>query len=715
MRHIARVPDRQVNGRHARRRAASTSGARTAKRTCSTRRSSTRCRRRCAPAATTTYKHYAELVERAERSSSARCAACSISSSATPIPIEEVESVEAIVKRFKTGAMSYGSISKEAHETLAIAMNRIGGKSNTGEGGEDPERYTWTNERRLEEQRDQAGRVGPLRRHQPLPRQREGTADQDGAGREARRRRPAARHEGLSVDREESRHSTPGVGLISPPPHHDIYSIEDLAELIHDLKNANRDARISVKLVAEVGVGTIAAGVAKAHADVVLISGYDGGTGASPLTSHQARRPAVGTRPRRDAPDARAQQSPLPHRRRDRRPAEDRPRRGHRRAARRRGIRLRHRAARRARLHHDARLPPQHLPGRRRHAGSAAAREVHRRARARRELHEVHRAGRARDHGAARLPHDRTKWSAAPTCSSRKHAIDHWKAKGLDLSQHPLRAGRRARKSAASARSAQDHGLDKSLDITHAARPLRAGDRARREGHGRAADHEHQPRRRHDHSATRSRRSTAPQGLPEDTIQLKFNGSAGQSFGAFVPNGMTLRTRRRRQRLRRQGPVSGGKIIVLPAAEGPPSPPRRTSSSATSRSTARPSGEVFIRGMAGERFAVRNSGVNAVVEAVGDHGCEYMTGGTVVVLGPTGRNFAAGMSRRHRLRARRERRLRRRACNMQMVELEKLEDAEEAEELRAADREARATTPKSEHAQGSSRLWDDDAAEVRAR
>ncbi len=189
------------------------------------------------------------------------------------------------MKRFKTGAMSYGSISKEAHETLAIAMNRIGGKSNTGEGGEDPERYVPLANGDSKNQRHQAGRLRPLRRDQPLPGQRPGTADQDGAGRQARRRRPAARQEGLSRGSPRRGTRPPGVGLISPPPHHDIYSIEDLAELIHDLKNANRDARISVKLVAEVGVGTIAAGVAKAHADVVLISGHDGGTGASPLTS----------------------------------------------------------------------------------------------------------------------------------------------------------------------------------------------------------------------------------------------------------------------------------------------------------------------------------------------------------------------------------------------------------------------------------------------
>ncbi len=221
----------------------------------------------------------------------------------------------------------------------------------------------------------------------------------------------------------KTRHTTPGVGLISPPPHHDIYSIEDLAELIHDLKNANRHARISVKLVAEIGVGTIAAGVAKAHADVVLISGHDGGTGASPLSSIKHAGHAVGTRPGGDAPDARAQQSSQPHCGRNRWPTQDRPRRCHRRVAGRRGIRFRHCAARRAGLHHDARLPPEHLPGRRGDAGPAIAANFHRQSRSRRQLHAVHRPGSARIDGATRLPHASTKWSGAPTGSNRRRPL----------------------------------------------------------------------------------------------------------------------------------------------------------------------------------------------------------------------------------------------------------------------------------------------------
>ena len=207
-------------------------------------------------------------------------------------------------------------------------MNRLGGKSNTGEGGEDPRALPPRRQRRLAAQRDQAGRLGPLRRHQRVPGQRRRPADQDGAGRQAGRRRPAARATRCTRGSPRCATRRPASALISPPPHHDIYSIEDLAQLIHDLKNANPLARIHVKLVAEVGVGTVAAGVAKAHADVVLISGHDGGTGASPLTAHQARRRAVGTRARRDAAGADAQQPARPHRRAGRRPAEDRPRRG---------------------------------------------------------------------------------------------------------------------------------------------------------------------------------------------------------------------------------------------------------------------------------------------------------------------------------------------------------------------------------------------------
>ena len=293
-----------------------------------------------------------------------------------PIPIEEVEPVSEIVKRFSTGAMSYGSISHEAHETLAIAMNRLGGKSNTGEGGEDAERLH-DPERRSAIKQVASGRFGVTAEYL--------TNADDIQIKMAQGAKPG---EGGQLPGHKvypwvakTRHSTPGVGLISPPPHHDIYSIEDLAQLIHDLKNANPAARVHVKLVAEVGVGTVAAGVSKAHADVVLISGHDGGTGACAADLAQARRRAVGARPGRDPADAAAQRPARPHRRADRRPAQDRPRRARRGAARRRGVRLRHRAAGRLRLRHDARLPPRHLPGGRRDAEPRAARAVQRQGR----------------------------------------------------------------------------------------------------------------------------------------------------------------------------------------------------------------------------------------------------------------------------------------------------------------------------------------------
>ena len=323
-----------------------------------------------------------------------------------PMPLEEVESVESIMKRFKTGAMSYGSISKEAHETLAIAMNRIGGKSNTGEGGEDPERFERLpngDSKNSAIKQVASGRFGVTSEYLVSANELQIKMAQGAKPGEGGQLPGAKVYPWIA----KTRHTTPGVGLISPPPHHDIYSIEDLAELIHDLKNANRHARISVKLVAEVGVGTIAAGVAKAHADVVLISGHDGGTGASPQTSikHAGLPWELGL--------AETHQTLVLNNLRSRiavetdgqlktgRDVVDR------RAARRRGIRLRHRAAGGDRLHHDARVPSEHLPGRRRDAGSAPAREVRRQAGARRQLHALHRHGSARAHGAARLPHAR--------------------------------------------------------------------------------------------------------------------------------------------------------------------------------------------------------------------------------------------------------------------------------------------------------------------
>ena len=350
-----------------------------------------------------------------------------------PVPLDEVEPVSEIVKRFSTGAMSYGSISAEAHETLAIAMNRLGAKSNTGEGGEDPEPLrarcpTATPSARPSSRWPPAASASPA-----------STWSTPTTSRSRWPRAPSPARAASCPGHKvypwiaKTRHSTPGVGLISPPPHHDIYSIEDLAQLIHDLKNANDRARVHVKLVAEVGVGTVAAGVSKAHADVVLISGHDGGTGRLAADLAQARRRAVGARPGRDPADAAAQRPARPHRRAGRRPAQDRPRRRHRRAARRRGVRLRHGAAGRVGLRHDARLPPRHLPGRRRHPEPGAAQALHRQARVRRQLLRVHRRGGPRAARRARASAPSRRPSATPSCSTPVPRSTTGRPQGLDL------------------------------------------------------------------------------------------------------------------------------------------------------------------------------------------------------------------------------------------------------------------------------------------
>ena len=320
-----------------------------------------------------------------------------------PVPINEVEAAASIVRRFATGAMSYGSISAEAHQTLAIAMNRLGARSNTGEGGEDPDRFTPESNgdlRRSAVKQVASGRFGVTSEYLVNAddlqiKMAQGAKPGEGGQLPGNKVYPWI---------AKTRYSTPGVGLISPPPHHDIYSIEDLAQLIHDLKNANPAARVHVKLVAEVGVGTVAAGVSKAHADVVLISGHDGGTGAAPLTSLKHAGRAVGARVGRDPADAAAQQAAGPDRGAGRRPAEDRPGRDHRRAARSGGVRLRQRATGGLRLHHDAGLPPGHVPGRRGHPEPRAASPVQRQAGVRGELLRVHRRGGPGVPGPARLP-----------------------------------------------------------------------------------------------------------------------------------------------------------------------------------------------------------------------------------------------------------------------------------------------------------------------
>src|SRR3989440_141921 len=556
----------------------------------------------------------------------------------TPVRLEEVEPVESIMRRFKTGAMSYGSISKEAHEMLAVAMNRIGGKSNTGEGGEDPARY------QLEANGDSknsaikqvaSARFGVTSYYLVNARELQikiarGAKPGDGGQLPGTRVYPWI---------AKVRHATPGVGLISPPPHHDIYSIEDLKELIHDLKNANKDARISVKLVAELGVGTIAAGVAKAHADVVLISGHDGGTGASPLTSikHAGIPWELGL--------AETHQILVLNDLRSRITVE---------------------------------VDGQLKTGRDVVIGALLGAEEFGFATAplvalgcimMRACH----LNTCPVGIATQDPRLRAKFAGKPENvvnfmrfiaqevreymaelgfrtldemvgrSERiemRRAVDHWKARSLDFSRIlfkptvPKHYGR-------TCRIPQDHALDKTLDGTtllqlakpalderkpvRATLPIRNTNRVVGTMTG-----------------SEVTRRFGPAGLPDDTIHFHFHGSAGQSFGAFIPRGMTLVLEGDSNDYIGKG-LSGGRIVVFPP-EGARFVPEDNVIVGNVAFYGATSGEAFIRGIAGERFCVRNSGVDAVVEGAGDHACEYMTGGRVVVLGRTGRNLASSMS-----------------------------------------------------------------------
>ncbi|MDV3000684.1 MAG: Ferredoxin-dependent glutamate synthase 1 [Chroococcopsis gigantea SAG 12.99] len=591
-----------------------------------------------------------------------------------PVPIEEVESEEAIMKRFKTGAMSYGSISGEAHEALAIAMNRIGGKSNTGEGGEDPERYTWTNDRGDSKnsaiKQVASGRFGVTSLYLSQAKEIQIKMAQGAKPGEGGQLPGGKVYPWIA----KVRHSTPGVGLISPPPHHDIYSIEDLAELIHDLKNANRQARISVKLVSEVGVGTIAAGVSKAHADVVLISGFDGGTGASPQTSikHAGLPWELGV--------AETHQTLVLNNLRSRIVVETD---GQMKTGRDVAIAALLGAEEfgfataplvtlgciMMRVCHLNTCPvgvATQNPDLRKHFSGDPEYTVNFMKFIAREMREI----------MAELGFRTVNEMVGRTdVLEPKSAIDHWKAKGLDFSKI-LYQPEVDPSVGLYCQIPQDHGLEKSLDMTVL---LDLCQDAIDHGEKVSANLEikntnrvvgtilgNEITKRHWH------------GLPEDTIHLHFNGSAGQSFGAFVPRGVTLELEGDANDYVGKG-LSGGKIIIYP--------PRQCSFVAEENIIignvalyGATSGEVYIRGMAGERFCVRNSGVNTVVEGIGDHGCEYMTGGKVVVLGTTGRNFAAGMSGgvAYILDEAGDFATR---CNSQMVALEKLEDAEEIQDL----------------------------------
>jgi glutamate synthase (NADPH/NADH) large chain len=558
---------------------------------------------------------------------------------AEAIPLDQVESIESIMKRFKTGAMSYGSISSEAHETLAIAMNRIGGKSNTGEGGEDPARFTWTNDRGDSKnsaiKQVASGRFGVTSEYLVSAREiqikmAQGAKPGEGGQLPGTKVYPWV---------AKTRHSTPGVGLISPPPHHDIYSIEDLAELIHDLKNANRRARISVKLVAEVGVGTIAAGVAKAHADVVLIAGHDGGTGASPQNSiwHAGLPWELGL--------AETHQTLVLNNLRSRIAVETD---GQLKTGRDVVI-----AALLGAEEFGFATAPLVATGcimmRVCHLNTCpvgvATQDPRLRAKyAGKPEHVVNFmrfvAEEARELMASLGFRTIEEMIGRTDRVEPRKAVDHWKAKGLDFSNilYSPDAGPEVGRFCS---MKQDHGIDKSLDVTTL---LDICQPAIEKGEKVVAELPVRNVNRVVGTITGSEVTLkhGAKGLPEDTIRIKFKGSAGQSFGAFMPPGMTFSVEGDVNDYVGKG-LSGGKIAVYPSAKAGfvPSQNIIAGNVALYGATA---GEVFLCGRAGERFAVRNSGVNAVVEGVGDNGCEYMTGGRVIVLGPTGRNFAAGMS-----------------------------------------------------------------------
>ncbi|MBB5077198.1 glutamate synthase large subunit [Nonomuraea endophytica] len=548
-----------------------------------------------------------------------------------PIPIEEVEPVSEIVKRFSTGAMSYGSISREAHETLAIAMNQLGGKSNTGEGGEEPDRL-YDISRRSAIKQVASGRFGVTSEYLVNAddlqiKMAQGAKPGEGGQLPGHKVYPWI---------AKTRHSTPGVGLISPPPHHDIYSIEDLAQLIHDLKNANPVSRVHVKLVAEVGVGTVAAGVSKAHADVVLISGHDGGTGASPLTSlkHAGAPWELGL--------AETQQTLLLN-----------------------GLRDRIVVQVDGQLKTGRDVVIAALLGAEEY-GFATAPLVVSGCVMMRVCHlDTCPVGVATQNPELRkrftgkpefvvnffefIAQEIREYLAELGFRSLDEAIgqvglldisaaeDHWKASGLDLApilhQVDVPAGDARRRT-----KSQDHGLEHALDntlIQLAEGSIQYGEPVKLDLPIRNVNRTVGTMLGHHVT-----KKWGGDGLPDDTIDVSFTGSAGNSFGAFIPRGITLRLTGDANDYLGKG-LSGGRITVRPHDAAPLDGHIIAGNVALYGAT---SGEAFIRGVVGERFCVRNSGATAVVEGVGDHGCEYMTGGRAVILGPTGRNFAAGMS-----------------------------------------------------------------------
>lgn len=597
----------------------------------------------------------------------------SFNGSRQPLPIEEVESVDSIVRRFKTGAMSFGSISKEAHETLAIAMNRLGGKSNSGEGGEDASRFVPDengDNRGSKIKQIASGRFG-VKSHYLVNAEElqikmaQGAKPGEGGQLMGKKVYPWV---------ADVRGSTPGVSLISPPPHHDIYSIEDLAQLIHDLKNANRQARISVKLVSKGGVGTIAAGVAKAVADVIVISGYDGGTGASPKTSiqHAGLPWELGL--------AEAHQTLMLNGLRDRVVLETD------------GKLMTGKDVVMAALlgaeefgfataplvvlgcvmmrvcHLDTcpvGIATQNPELRKKFTGEAdyivnymrfVAQEV------REMMAEL----------GFRTVEEMVGRTDVLTVSER--AKSHWKAQHLDLT-----ALLHKPEGATTFKHPQNHRIDESLDIKHI---LPAVQQALEEGTPVAASFPITNVNRVAGTIVGSEISKryGEVGLPEDTISLKFNGSAGQSFGAFVPKGMTLELTGDANDYVGKG-LSGGKIIVK-ADEHTKIASGVNVIAGNVAFIGATSGEAYINGRAGERFAVRNSGVHVVVEGIGDHGCEYMTGGRVVILGDVGKNFGAGMSGGIAYVYTEDKNAFKNLTNQELIEFEEVSSPAEQEELK---------------------------------
>ena len=622
-----------------------------------------------------TFQEYTDLIDSQNRDLCTLRGLLQLKYAEHPIPIEEVEPAKEIVKRFTTGAMSFGSISKEAHETLAIAMNRLGGMSNTGEGGEEEERFTPDpngDSRRSAVKQVASGRFGVTTNYlvnadELQIKMAQGAKPGEGG-----------QLPGHKVDEiiAKTRHSIPGVGLISPPPHHDIYSIEDLAQLIYDLKNVNPKARIAVKLVSEVGVGTVASGVSKAHADVVLISGDTGGTGASPLSSikHAGLPWELGL--------AETQQVLLLN-----------------------DLRGRIKVQTDGKLQTGRDVVIAALLGaeefgfattpliamgcimlRKCHLNTCsvgiATQDPVLRARFTGQPEHVINfffflAEQIRQHMA------KLGFRKFDEMVGRVDRIDaniadaHWKAKGIDLSSilyAPTVPSRVARRKI----QPQDHGLDQALDHQLLAKAKPALDSKAPVTGTFAIRNVHRTVGGMLGGEIARRYGSA--GLPDNTIHLKFDGSAGQSFGAFVPAGVTLELEGDSNDYLGKG-LSGGRIIAYPP---------KTSFFLPEESIlvgnvvlyGATSGEVFLNGIAGERFAVRNSGAIAVVEGVGDHGCEYMTNGTVVVLGTTGRNFAAGMSGGRAFVFDDGGDFSSRRCNKASVDLEPLVNEEDIAEVR---------------------------------